>query len=92
MFKKNRLHLQIPLTSHIDELPEKLRKCLKNSWAGVFYRDVFHHIDEAQCIVSNNPFLVGKLPVRGHFRVACLMIGLTAVDNVRRIQRCLERK
>jgi hypothetical protein len=47
MFKKNRHHLQIPLTSHVDELPEKLRKRLENSWAGVFYRDFFCRIDEA---------------------------------------------
>ena len=47
MFKKNRRHLQIPLTSHVDELPEKLRKRLENSWAGVFYRDFFCRIDEA---------------------------------------------
>ncbi len=26
MFKKNAQHLQIPLTSHVDELPESLRK------------------------------------------------------------------
>jgi hypothetical protein len=46
MFKKNRRHLQIPLTSHVDELPEKLRKRLENSWAGVFYRDFFCRLDE----------------------------------------------
>jgi hypothetical protein len=28
MFKKNHRHLQIPLTSHVDDLPEKLRKRL----------------------------------------------------------------
>lgn len=47
MFKKNHAHLQIPLTSHVDDLPEKLRKRLEHSWAGVFYRDVFCRIDEA---------------------------------------------
>jgi len=31
MFKKNHHHLQIPLTSHVDELPEKLRKRLDTS-------------------------------------------------------------
>src|SRR4030065_2468032 len=46
MFKKNRRHLQIPLTSHVDELPEKLRKRLEKSWAGVFYRDFFCRLDE----------------------------------------------
>ncbi|MDY6847409.1 MAG: transposase, partial [Chloroflexota bacterium] len=46
MFKMNFSHLQIPLTSHIDELPEKLRIGLENSWSGVFYRDFFCRIDE----------------------------------------------
>ena len=49
MFKKNHHHgsavsyhhLQIPLTSHVDELPEKLRKRLDTSWAGVFYPEFF---------------------------------------------------
>jgi hypothetical protein len=47
MFKKNHRHLQIPLTSHVDELPEKLRKRLENSWGGVFYREIYSRIDEA---------------------------------------------
>jgi hypothetical protein len=51
MFKKNRRHLQIPLTSHVDELPEKLRKRLENSWAGVFYREFF-------CRLKEEPFSV----------------------------------
>jgi hypothetical protein len=34
----------------------------------------------------------GKLPVRGKFRVACLLIGSAAVSNVRRIQRYLVAK
>lgn len=39
--------MQIPLTSHVDELPEKLRKRLENSWAGVFYREFFTRLNEA---------------------------------------------
>jgi hypothetical protein len=39
-----------------------------------------------------HPFPAGKLPVRGKFRVTCLLIGSAAVANVRRIQRYLERK
>jgi hypothetical protein len=41
MFKKNRRLLQIPLTSHVDELREKLRTRLKKSWAEVFYKLMF---------------------------------------------------
>lgn len=47
MFKKHYRHLQIPLTSHVDDLPEKLRLRLENSWAGIFYREVYSRIDEA---------------------------------------------
>ena len=32
----------------------------------------------------------GKLPVRGKFRVACLLIGSATVANIRRIERYLE--
>jgi hypothetical protein len=46
MFKKNHRHLQIPLTSHVDELPEKLRKRLEKSWAGIFYREFFCRLNE----------------------------------------------
>jgi hypothetical protein len=34
-----------------------------------------------------HPFPAGKLPVRGKFRVACMIIGSAAMTNVRRIQR-----
>ena len=46
MFKKNTRHLQIPLTSHVDELPETLRKRLHNSWAETFYHEFFCRLDE----------------------------------------------
>jgi hypothetical protein len=46
MFKKNTRHLQIPLTSNVDELPEKLRIRLERSWAGVFYKEVYSKINE----------------------------------------------
>lgn len=43
------------------------------------------------------PYPDAKLPVRGKFRVACMMIGSAAVTNIRRIQqyalkRCLQAK
>lgn len=37
-----------------------------------------------------HPFPAGKLPVRGKFRVTCMLIGSAAVANIRRIQRYLE--
>jgi len=45
---------------------------------------------EATMRSVKHPFPAGKLPVRGQFRVACMMIGSAAVSNVRRIQRYLE--
>ena len=46
MFKKNHRHFQIPLTSNVDELPEKLGKRLDTSWSGVFYREFFSRFNE----------------------------------------------
>jgi hypothetical protein len=34
-----------------------------------------------------HPFPAGKLPVRGQFRVACLLIDSVFVTNIRLIQR-----
>jgi hypothetical protein len=47
---------------------------------------------EATVRSVKHPFPTGKLPVRGKFRVACLLIGSAAVSNVRRIQRYLQAK
>jgi hypothetical protein len=47
---------------------------------------------EATVRSVKRPFPAGKLPVRGKFRVACMMIGSAAVSNVRRIQRYLQAK
>jgi hypothetical protein len=47
MFRKNSRHFQIPLSSHVDELPEKLCKRLDTFWSGVFYREFFSRLNEA---------------------------------------------
>jgi hypothetical protein len=47
---------------------------------------------EATVRSVKHPFPAGKLPVRGKFRVACMLIGSAAVSNVRRIQRYLQAK
>jgi len=39
-----------------------------------------------------HPYPDAQVPVRGKFRVACLMLGSTALINVRRIQRYLLNK
>ena len=47
MFRENKRHLQPALISNVNDLPEKLRKRLENSWAGVFYRETFCRLDES---------------------------------------------
>jgi hypothetical protein len=42
---------------------------------------------EATIRSVKHPFPAGKLPVRGLFRVTCMIIGTAAMTNVRRIQR-----
>ncbi|NDJ79308.1 MAG: transposase, partial [Chloroflexi bacterium] len=46
MFRKNDEHRQKPMFSTLDDLPEKQRQRLENSWAGTFYREFFCRIDE----------------------------------------------
>lgn len=46
MFKENNQHLQPYLISNINDLPEKQKTLLENSWAGTFYQEVFCRIDE----------------------------------------------
>lgn len=46
MFVPNDQHLQMPMFSSIDYLPEKLQQRLEASWAGTFYREYFVRIDE----------------------------------------------
>lgn len=47
---------------------------------------------EATMRLIKHPFPAGKLPVRGQFRMTCMLIGSAAMINVRRIQRFLEAK
>lgn len=42
---------------------------------------------EATVRQVKHPFPAGKLPVRGQFRVAWMVIGSAAMSNIRRIQR-----
>jgi hypothetical protein len=45
---------------------------------------------EATVRQVKHPFPASKLPVRGKFRVSCMVIGSAMMTNVRRIQRYLE--
>ncbi len=46
MFRKNQQQKQLYLISNINDLGEKHRKRLEQSWAGTFYKEVFCRIDE----------------------------------------------
>jgi hypothetical protein len=43
-------------------------------------------VESTVCSVKH-PFPAGKLPVRGLFRITCLIVASAAMTNVRRIQR-----
>ena len=47
---------------------------------------------EATIRQVKHPFPASKLPVRGKFRVSCMVIGSAMMTNVRRIQRYLEAR
>jgi hypothetical protein len=47
---------------------------------------------EATVRAVKHPFPRGKLPVRGRFRVCCMMIGSATVNNVRQIHRHLKKQ
>jgi hypothetical protein len=46
MFRSNKGHLQPALISNVNELPEKRRQRLAESWAGTFRREFFSRIKE----------------------------------------------
>jgi len=75
MFKKNQRHLQPALISNINDLPEKLRKRLEDSWAGVFYREFFCRLREAPFAV-----LYAEVPSRPNIPVNVL-VGLETLKS-----------
>jgi len=68
MFKKNTQHRQLALISNVNDLPEKHRQRLDQSWAGVFYREFFCRIDEEAFAV-----LYASMPSRPNVPVNVLV-------------------
>jgi len=70
MFRKNQRHLQPALISTVQDLPERQRQRLEQSWAGVFFQEVF-------CRLQEDPFAVlyADLPSRPNVPVN-LLVGL----------------
>jgi hypothetical protein len=80
MFKINKRHFQLPLTSNVDEFPPMLRKRLDTSWTGVFNREFYSRLDET-------PFTYYKrtaLPDR-----SSLSMPATAGEVLQRVHRRL---
>jgi hypothetical protein len=73
MFRKNQRHLQPFLITNVNDLPEKHRKRLENSWAGVFYRETFCRLDESPFAV-----LYADLPSRPNIPVN-VFVGLESL-------------
>ena len=68
MYRENKQHLQPYLISNVNDLPEKHRKRLENSWAGVFYKEFF-------CRLKEEPFsvLYADIPSRPNIPVNVLV-------------------
>lgn len=73
MFRKNNRHLQPVLINNVNDLPEKHRKRLESSWAGVFYRETFWRLDERPFVV-----LYAEFPTRPNIPVNVL-VGLESL-------------
>jgi hypothetical protein len=84
--RDGRYHLRFTQAeAHTSERRRRSQKHLKEG------RNLRAAIEETMRSVKH-PFPTSKLPVRGRFRVACMMIGSAAVSNIRRIHRYLEAK
>lgn len=68
MFRKNKKHLQPNLISNVNQLPDGQRERLEQSWAGVFYREVFSRLDETPFAV-----LYSELPSRPNVPINVLV-------------------
>ena len=73
MFRKNEKHIQPALISAIQDLPEKQRARLEQSWAGTFYREFFCRINESAFAV-----LYAEQPSRPNVPVNVL-VGLEVI-------------
>src|SRR5512139_2768742 len=68
MFRTNKRHQQPALISNVNELPEKRRQHLEQSWAGTFRRECFSRLKEEPFAV-----LYADLPSRPNVAVNVLV-------------------
>jgi len=83
LWRKRCAKFQIDFTQQEADAAVRRRRCLENQKAGQNLRAAV----EAAMRSLKHPFRAGKLPVRGLFRVSCLVIGSAAMINIRRITR-----
>ena len=82
--RDQRWHLRF--TQEQAKMSQRRRKSLLHQKEG---RNLRAAIEATICSVKR-PFPASKLPVRGRFRITCMMIGSALVSNIRRIKRYLE--
>jgi hypothetical protein len=72
----------------------KLRVTLRRQQNAVFMKTKqnLRSAVEATVRAVKHPFPKGKLPVRGRFRIFCMLIGSATMNNIRQIQRHLARQ
>jgi len=68
MFRSNKKHLQSAIFTSVDQLSAKHQRRLKESWAGVFYREFFRCLDEEPFAV-----LYSDIPSRPNIPVNVLV-------------------
>ena len=78
-----RRSLQLTFTQADVEKSQRHRRSLAAHYPAINLRAAV----EATIYTVKHPFPAGKLPVRGLFRVTCLIVASAAMTNVRRIQR-----
>ncbi|MBE3143143.1 MAG: transposase [Planctomycetes bacterium] len=82
--RDQRWHLRF--TQEQARMSQRRRKSLVHEKEG---RNLRAAIEATVCSLKR-PFPASKLPVRGRFRVTCMMIGSALVSNIRRIKRYLK--
>lgn len=78
-----RRSLQLTFTQAEAEKSQRHRRSFAAHHPGINLRAAV----EATIYAIKHPFPNGKLPVRGLFRMTCLIVASAAMTNVRRIQR-----
>jgi hypothetical protein len=86
VWRKKRAQFQLDFTQEEVDAAVRRRRCLENKRAGKNLRAAV----EAAMRSLKHPFSAGKLPVRGLFRVSCLLIASAAMTNIRRISQYMQ--